>query len=117
MPHTVAFCKNCALLIAALAVGCSHGNANSWKQHNVYGLTESDITKARTALCVATTKDHLDGGDFVADAVGLNATYKEQIAMGVALDQYYGGEWTESDCVPKGRIADLMHQHPAENGS
>lgn len=116
MPHTLAFCKTCALLIATLAVGCSH-NVDSWKQHNVYRLTDVDIVKARSSLCTAATKDHLEGSDFVQDAIGPNATYKEQIAIGVALDQYYSHEWTESDCMPKGRIAELMHQHPAENGS
>jgi hypothetical protein len=113
--HSLAFCKSCALLVATFAVGCS--STQSWKQHNVYSLTDDDITKARTALCVAATKDHAEGADFLQDAMGPHATYKEKIAMGVALDQYHGREWTESNCVPEGRIADLMHQHPAENGS
>lgn len=85
------------------------------------GVTAVDVIQARRAICEAARLDHEQGDSLVQDAV---RRCGNEAAVGMALFDYQSGVWDEDDFanfhitrVPQGRIAELLHQHPAEMGS
>jgi hypothetical protein len=107
------FCVKCALFAGVLTAS---GQSPVYK-NSPYRITVAEVAHARESLCRAARFERDSGDELIEAALGEHPSWRDKSAMGMALVDYLSEKWNERECMPpmrRGRIADLLHQHPGE---